>query len=434
MPSCPASRVAKSALTALLLTVVHPADSIAVDSDGTSIFSLHGFGTLGEVHSDSRQADFVGSPFQPNGAGYTRSWAPGVDSKVGLQADARLSGKLSATLQVVSQHLYDDKWTPKIEWANLKYQFTPDLSMRVGRTVADFFMLSDTRLVGYTYPWIRPPVELYGEVSITNLDGVGATYRLHLDAVTNSASVTYAKAKHDFPGKAQAKSAQNFFVTSDTLEAGPITIRIGYESFVVEFDSPTIDTLFGGITQFGEAAAGFGFPVTGAQAFALRDRYKPDRVRFSMTTVGALYDSGHWLLMAEWAKLKASAAVSDSTAWYITGGYRFGKFTPYATLSSLRADTKHEPGIPTAGLPPPLAAGATSVNAALTQAIVALAPSQKNVSVGGRWDFMKNTDLKIQYNRLKLGTDSSGRLDTVQPGFQLGGAVNVFSVAIDFVF
>ena len=114
-----------------------PAAVLAAEGDPVaSMFSLHGFGTFGEVYSDAHAADFVASPFQPNGAGYSQNWAPGVDSKAGLQLGAQFSDKLSAIVQVVSQHLYDNTWRPQLEWANLKYQVTSDLSIRAGRSVA----------------------------------------------------------------------------------------------------------------------------------------------------------------------------------------------------------------------------------------------------------------------------------------------------------
>lgn len=434
MPIRPVSQIATCVLTALgTAPLFFSADTRAAESD-TSILSLHGFGTLGEVHSDLRDADFVGNAFQPNGAGYSRSWAPGVDSKLGVQVDAHLTDKFLATLQVVSQHRYDDKWTPQVEWANLKYQFTPDFSIRAGRTAANFFMLSDTRLVGYVYPWIRPPVELYSEVPITNLEGIGLNYRLHLGSVTHSGTLTYATTKVDVPGGGRLKSARNFFVIGYTLETGAMTVRVGYESFLADVHTPGLDALFAGFTQLGGVADAFGFTSTGAQAIALGDKYRLTGVHYSVASVGAIYDPGDWLVMTEWVKVHASAAISNSAAWYVTAGHRFDNLTPYATLSGLGADTRREPGISTVGLPPPLAAGAAALNAGLTQSFDVLAPSQRDLSGGVRWDFMKNTDLKVQYDRVTLGAGSSGRLGNFQPGFQPGATVNVISVSVDFVF
>jgi len=46
---------------------------------------------------------------------------------------------------------------------------------------------------------------------------------------------------------------------------------------------------------------------------------------------------------------------------------------------------------------------------------------------------MKNIDLKLQYDRIRLGAGSPGWLVNAQPDFRPGGGVNVVSLAIDFV-
>ena len=58
---------------------------------------------------------------------------------------------------------------------------------------------------------------------------------------------------------------------------------------------------------------------------------------------------------------------------------------------------------------------------------------QKTISVGARWDFLKNVDLKLQYDRTRLGAGSPGTLINLQPDFRPGVGVNLFSIAIDFV-
>ena len=123
------------------------------DTVGSPGISWNGFGTLGAVRSDQDYSDVISNVFlQPNGAGGTDRWSLAVGSKIGGQRDARFSPRLSAVLQVVSKHRYDNSWTPEIEWANVKYQFTPAFSARLGRTVAPMFMRSDTTNVGYANP------------------------------------------------------------------------------------------------------------------------------------------------------------------------------------------------------------------------------------------------------------------------------------------
>jgi len=148
-------------VTALAVAVlVHPAAAEA-DETGESRFTLNGFGTLAVVHSDEDQADFVSNQLAPDGAGYTRAWSPEVDSRFGLQLTAKLTPRLTGVLQLITEQRYDESYTPSVEWANLKYDITPDLSVRVGRMVLSSFMVSEYRKVGYATPWVRPPEEVY---------------------------------------------------------------------------------------------------------------------------------------------------------------------------------------------------------------------------------------------------------------------------------
>jgi hypothetical protein len=414
-----------------------PAAVRAADEEpAPSMFSLHGFGTLGEVYSDAHDADFVGSPFQPNGAGYSQPWSPGVDSKVGLQLSALFTDELSAIVQVVSQHLYDNTWRPQLAWANLKYQLTPDLSIRAGRSVAAPFLLSDTSLVGYTYPWVRPPIELYGELPVSNQDGLAVNYHLQGGAVQQTFSLSYGQSRLKIKGGGEV-AARKFLETSDAMEVGSLTFRIGYTSFRGTTDIPTLDPLFAGFTQFGAEATSFGFPTTGAQASALGASYslrESSPYAFSMATVGVSYDPGNWLLMSEWARTASDGLLRSSTAWYFMGGHRFGKLTPYLTFGQVESARNVDPGIATADLPAPLAAAAATLNGGLAVALGEFAPSQSSATVGLRWDAMKDIDFKLQYDRVRLDANSIGRLGNEQPGFRAGPDVNAISVAIDFVF
>jgi hypothetical protein len=401
-----------------------------------SMFSLHGFGTLGEVYADARDADFVSSPFQPNGAGYSRAWAPGVDSKVGLQLGAQFTDQLSAIVQVVSQHLYDNTWRPQLQWANLKYQPTPDLSVRLGRSVAAPFLLSDTSLVGYTYPWIRPPVEVYGELPVSNQDGLAVNYHLHGAAADQTFSVSYGQTRLNIKDGGEV-SARKFLQTSDVVEVGALTFRLGYTSLRATTDLPTLDPLFAGFMQLGAAVSSDGFAKTGAQSQALGASYslrESSAFAFSMATVGVSYDPGNLLLMSEWARTASDGLLTSSTAWYLMGGYRFERFTPYLTVGQVESARNANPGIGTAGLPPALAAAAASLDSGLAAALGEFAPAQSSATVGLRWDAIKNIDFKLQYDRVRLDSNSIGRLGNEQTGFRARPDVNAVSIAMDFVF
>jgi hypothetical protein len=63
----------------------------------------------------------------------TRRWSTDVDSRLGAQLDATLARHWSAVLQVVGEQGLDNSYRPRVEWANIKYQATPELALRVGR-------------------------------------------------------------------------------------------------------------------------------------------------------------------------------------------------------------------------------------------------------------------------------------------------------------
>lgn len=146
-------------LTCIAMAVVtlHAAYARADDADhadhaDTPMFSFSGFGTLGVVHSSQDQADFTDSVWKPNGAGHRHDWSADVDSRLGLQIIANVTPKLSAVLQVVAEQNYDNSYRPHVEWANIKYAFTPDFDVRVGRIAMPTFLVGDYRKVGYAVP------------------------------------------------------------------------------------------------------------------------------------------------------------------------------------------------------------------------------------------------------------------------------------------
>ena len=418
---------------ALAVLTLHAAGARAGGA-GTPMFSLQGFGTLGIVRSSEDNADFVGNFFQPDGAGYTRRWSADVDSNLGVQGSANFNDRLSAVAQIVLQHCYDDTYTPQLEWANLKYEFTPDFSVRLGRTVTPSFMVSDSRLVGYAHPWVRPPLEVYGMLPVTNKDGIDTAYHFHVGDVTNWVQASYGQTTLKLPGGGEVK-VKRFLDVNGTLEYGAGFVRLGYTSFRFDFRTPGLDALFTGLAQLGSTLSAMpGLQAAAAQAASLADRYQVIDVPYSIVTAGVNFRPGDWLLLAEWSSQRSAAVVSDTQAWYVTGGYRIGKFTPYLTIAQLEAEKLSEPGLSTASLPPSLAQTAAALNGGINAAMSGFRFAQKSASIGVRWDFMSSAALKLQYERLRTGSGSSGRLGNVQPDFQPGGEINVFSASVDFVF
>ena len=382
-------------------------------------FEFNGYATLGVVHSDEDQADFLGSLLLENGAGYSSSWSLEVDSRVGAQLTATFTSQLSAVVQVVAEQHADGDYTPFVEWMNLKYQVTPDASIRIGRIVVPTFMVSDYRKVGYVNVWIRPPNEVYALVPLTANDGVDASYRLLAGDFAHTFQASVGQSDLELPDGGTAK-ARNSWGVAATTERGAWSGRLAYQRTHLYIDS--YNTLFDAFRQFGPEGA------------AIADRYDTDGGPFEFLGAGAQYDPGDWFVMAEAGSVRAHSAVGDRTAWYISGGYRWAKLTPYLTYSAVRTDSERsDPGLTVGAYPPPLAEIAAGLNAALN-GLLALSPVQDTVSIGVRWDLMKDLDLKLQFDHSRLGAGSAGNLGNIQPGFRPGGSYNLVSIAADIVF
>src|SRR5471032_1842016 len=133
------SSIRSAAIAALIL---HAAGATAADAS-PSIFSFSGYGTLGMTRSSEQHADYTATNFQPNGAGYTRSWSPDVDSRLGGQVSAEFDSHWSAVVQVVAEQRWDNTYAPTLEWANVRYAFNPDFSVRAGRIALPTFLMSN---------------------------------------------------------------------------------------------------------------------------------------------------------------------------------------------------------------------------------------------------------------------------------------------------
>jgi hypothetical protein len=406
----------------ILLLMALPLCAVADDTapgSWASVFTFSGFGTVGETHSSEDNADFPAGIFHPNGAGHSRSWSPEVDSLIGGQVFARITPELSAVVQVIAEQNYDGTYRPHVEWANIKYQFTPDFSVRIGRVELPTFLFSDTRKVGYTLPWVRPPVEVYSLLPITASDGGGFSYRLNSGDLTNTSQGSYVQSDTPQPDNRGSAIARNSINFSNTTEYKSLTFRVSYQRAVLTISS--LDGFFDSFRMFGP------------QGVAIADKYSADGKPVNTEVVGVSYDRGRWFVISEWAHANLNSFLGEDAAWYASAGYRVGQFTPYVTYAQENAASNSDRGVALTGLPPAEAGYAAGLNAGLN-AILQAIPTEHTISLGARWDFAKNVDLKVQFDHTRIGSDSDGALINIQPGFRPGGTVNLFDATVDFVF
>jgi hypothetical protein len=381
-------------------------------------WTLGGFGTLSAVHSSEKQADYAANPLNPGEAGATRDWSYAVDSRLGAQLTYN-GGHWSAVLQVVAERDLTHSWTPKVEWANVQYQVSPELSLRVGRIALPLFLSGDYRKASYALTSVRTPVELYSSLPISNSDGIDASYRWNFGNVKNVTQVLYGRTSVPLSDVTRVK-AHGLAGISNTSTAGALTVRA--TAIQGELETPLLQELFSAIRQFG------------LQGELLARRYEPDRKRATVLSIGASYDPGNWFVMGEIGRINARSMLGDKTAGYVSGGYRVGSFTPFGTFSKVVANTPNQvAGLDPSMLPPPYAPAAQRLNMELN-GLLRMIAEQDTTSLGLRWDASGNAALKLQFDKVRPRSGTSGTLSNLQPGYRYGRSFGVFSASLDFVF
>ena len=299
---------------------------LAICLASTSAFALeqgealiNGFGTVGVTHlggeDDGRSYGISG---QTND-----SWRGDQLSKFGAQLTYGVTDTVGLTLQTTAK-AYGDEWKANLEWAYLSWQSTDNLMMRVGRLRTPVYMYSESIDVGFSYPWLRLPDEVYSQVQLSNYEGADIVYNLPLSFATLSFQLAGGIAKNrDYYIYDEEFDIDydNVFGSSVSLATNDFgTFRVGY----VEAD---IDTdISGSFTDI------FGNPGT-ASLLAL------DKDKGKFTSIGYQYDNGTWLTANEWTSRVIENDGSNSTdSFYLMGGRRFGDFLAHVTYAQLDED------------------------------------------------------------------------------------------------
>lgn len=376
-----------------------------------SAFTFSGFATLGATGTNSSIGEYA---MTGQNRGASKSWSGEVDSKLGVQLTAKANQMFSGTVQVLSKQNGDGNFNPEVEWAFAKAQVMPSLSFRLGRMGAPFFAVSDFRDVGYANTWLRPPLDVYGQVPISRFDGGDMIFQTNTGLGSLSAQL--------FVGKSNAvvqrtdvdfTSMKGF---NGTLEMdGGLTLRVGYVRGKLTVKSASLNGLTATLRSVPIAAVS-----------SVGDQLDPNKKDASFAGVGLAWDQGVWLANFEYTQRRTATYVPDTNAWYLTVGHRFGKFTPYATVSQIKQQDSNVNNTIPVGASPTL----NALKAGVDGVVAGQYKEQKTQAVGVRWDAYRNVAVKAQLDRIT--PKGPGFFINVPSNFN--NRVTVYSLSVDMVF
>jgi len=321
------------------------------------------------------------------------------ENNIGIQFATDISDKLDMTVVLSARGggAANGKYNIETEWAYASYSISNDLSVRIGKVKGPFYMVSDYKDVGYAYPWVTPPEEVYSTNPIRSVSGLDFVYQTSSGDTTYLAEVYYGGGTNtsfllrpavddgaltaDF-GITKANSppgTQADFVTHDMLgfnasiAFGGISFRAGYFNTLVDFGPYTnLDGAFGGLGM-----------TVDVNNIVIYSEY-------------IIRDTDELL----------TAAFPDQTAFYFTTGYRIGDFLPYVTIAKL--DKGKDPS---------------------KYALV-----QDSTALGLRIEVDDSAALKFEAASKKTGDTGTASANYGLYDAQLTGTGMIYTVAMDFLF
>lgn len=304
--------------------------------------SISGFLTAGTTYGDKQLLPNTKAVTQDgtieNTPGFTS------DSRLGLQISAKVNQDISVTGQLLAK-ARDENSKVNADWAFVSYRVNEPITIRAGKIKFPTFLISDYYEVGYAYPWIRPPQEVYSSNPITTLNGVDVLARFRLGDMTLLFQPYYGVSRG-----AQALVPQEV-ATVFPICFNPNTASFGpCQAGTVLYTDFTADALHG----FNLSLSSDIFTVrygslqtkVNANAFGVFQ----DTAKF--TSAGVTMDWHNIVLYSEAFKREidgtANLAFPNQKGSYATLGYRIGKWLPLVTSARLadNANPRNLGGIP----------------------------------------------------------------------------------------
>lgn len=414
-------------IRALLLfyLLILPSESFAFT------YSFSGFASFGAGHVSEPDLTF---------GDYDDHWGVDTDTMVGLQFQTPLWERLGLTIQGISRgYSYDDhlsRYEPELDWLFLSYELTSNLRIRTGRLRMPHYLYSETLEVGYSYIWVRPPVDVYTPAleSFRNFNGADITWYgdLSLPYLSDTAEyelqlftgVTHGK----FLGNSvDVSPAVGFNILSNLRQ---LKLRYGFIALKASIDNEGLNQLIPLLNQ----ASGALPPLAD-----VAEGFSDDHEWYQYHGLGLIWDWHQWTLTAERYYILGSGSglSNEARGWYISLHRPFGMLTPYLVAGTYSNHLQNGASGALSRsfdlIPQGVDASLDQLRTAASTAIDVFKVKERTYTAGLRWDVLANTALKMEYQFFEFMENSTGHL-LLQDNAQKPKNASMISMVLDVVF
>ncbi len=410
-----------SLVTAAVLSLLASTSAQAIQFDG---FMTAGATKIVDINYADKGNIYIGGL---GDRGITEDLTFERDTRFGLQISSDVTENMSVVAQLLGRG-DNNNFNAIIEWAYIDYEMHDVASIHVGKIKQPVFLVNDYVEVGYAYPWIRPPSEVYFSVNPLNtVNGLELLLQFPVGPGTLSFQPYIGSNREDIPnGQGAYFEAENIY---------GIDIKYAGRGYTVHASNFHCDVnTFG---QLNDVDAG----SFGVATVDLNGKGDCD-----VTAAGFNLDLSNVIVYAEWTRRTTTETLSrpfgDQEAFYATLGYRFGKFMPHITFASIDGDASTvTPGAVVINAGEPAAGAMFNFPVAI----------QTSITAGLRYEVNDSAALKFEYMVVDVETDQQALADANQPGMPGAlanyglfntnfaqsppqGQVGIMSVALDVIF
>ena len=390
---------------AMILTIVLAPGAFGQAGD----LQIHGFMTAGAAGSDSEL---------PYYDGIDQRFDFSRDSKLGINLSKRLDDTwaMAAQIKAIGRQASTDV---TLDWAFATWYPTNSLAMRFGQQKMPTWLISDYSEVGRSYPWVRPPAEVYSLNPLTSFSGISTAYTFRFsgwELETMIAGGGFDTTITDASPKPVA-NVRNFVGTFFTLSNENLTVRVAraIADAGIQTSFYNINKMRAEFREVGARLDWKGLLVYSEWARSIGTTDPDERDRAVEASAIAAGKAASSRSPSDQAAARAAAiqamfltnSLLGGEGWYVTTGYQFGDFLPHFTYANL--DSPED-----------------SVGAG----------DQESFALGLKYDVSLSTDLKFEVQKARPLNQTSGLFDrrSFEDFDRVFPDLTLYSMALDFVF
>lgn len=396
----------------------------------TAQHSFSGFASLGLVSSSNDELAFRRDvTFAESSHEGEIDWRN--DSLVGVQWNGRWTHQWDTTVQMVAKDRFVNNLENSIEWAFVRYRPADGLDFRLGRVGTDIFMISEYRQVGYALPWVRPPHDTYGLLSLYHFDGADVTRRFNFDESSFSIKLFYGNSDEKYPTVYNSDDGIRI-----DFDLGGVTLN--YDRGHWKWRASYIDVAINNdmVPVLGDGLLSYASDWPEATEWAAN--FNSAGKHFTYGEFGVNYDNNNWWVQAEAVRLDSDIRLIPSGDFgYVSAGKRLDRVSLYALAGY--ATPEDSPAVVQAPqLPDDIATSmimqglALGAQAAINNGRI----DQQSIGLGARWDFTAKMAIKFQVEEFQVkpnGTNLWFVVDSQGP-IAREQSSTVISLALDMLF